>query len=575
MVVVSYSGKEINAKLVYYGPGLSGKTTNLEHIYQSVPATNRGKMVSMKTRTERTLFFDFLPVDLGEIGGFKTRFLLYTVPGQVYYNATRKLVLRGVDAVIFVADSGQGKMEENLESLENLRENLREYGLSLDEMPWVIQYNKRDLPNAYSKEELEAALNPGGVPSFEAVATTGDGVFECFRGTARILLQKLSSEIKLGPTKPSALTAPTPPAKAADSPSAVMTPPPGLMTGSAPGKGYRPPLPTAVKPGAVPPAIPHPPRPAAPTPPPVAAAPSESTQSMPRPYRPPVPGQVASPAAGPTPPRRPAPEPKPGASRVMPNPFTPPPPPPAPEPEPLTSGADWFEEETPAETVGGVDEAFAPSLELEETAPAQTPFETGAAWVKEAGGISSDEFTPQAGYIETVRDDEPLSHDADHRGETLARQFESEASSMADVDDVSLEEEPGFWGRLFKRKSKERDPEEFRRYPAPDVSGRSKPMPDLTTTETRTPVPPRANTPEPLAKTPPVSPVTLHREIVRPAPIPEPVTSWREEPVVVERTVQVPVLLGPEEARRGAILKLTLEIVIDGSRSSLDRDQAA
>ena len=190
MVVVSYSGKEINAKLVYYGPGLSGKTTNLEHIYQSVPSTNRGKMVSMKTRTERTLFFDFLPVDLGEIGGFKTRFLLYTVPGQVYYNATRKLVLRGVDAVIFVADSGQGKMEENLESLENLRENLREYGLSLDDMPWVIQYNKRDLPNVAPVAYLDFLLNRRArrVPSFEAIAVDGTGVFDTLNTVSRMVL---------------------------------------------------------------------------------------------------------------------------------------------------------------------------------------------------------------------------------------------------------------------------------------------------------------------------------------------------------------------------------------------------
>jgi signal recognition particle receptor subunit beta len=201
MVVVSYSGKEINGKLVYYGPGLSGKTTNLEYIYQSVPSSNRGKMVSMKTRTERTLFFDFLPVDLGEMGGFKTRFLLYTVPGQVYYNATRKLVLRGVDAVIFVADSERGKMDENIESLQNLRDNLTEYGLDLDKIPWVIQYNKRDLDDVYTIEELEQALNPAGVPYFEAVATTGPGVFETFRGIAKLLLQKLSKEIKLGESK--------------------------------------------------------------------------------------------------------------------------------------------------------------------------------------------------------------------------------------------------------------------------------------------------------------------------------------------------------------------------------------
>jgi len=199
MVVVSYSGKEINAKLVYYGPGLCGKTTNLEHVYDSIPSTHRGKMVSMKTRTERTLFFDFLPVDLGELGGFKTRFLLYTVPGQVYYNATRKLVLRGVDAVVFVADSARGKMNENLESLENLKENLREYGLDLAVMPWVLQFNKRDLPDTYTIEEMNQALNPGGVPHFEAVATNGTGVFDTLKGVSRLLLQKLSKEIKLSP----------------------------------------------------------------------------------------------------------------------------------------------------------------------------------------------------------------------------------------------------------------------------------------------------------------------------------------------------------------------------------------
>lgn len=195
MVLVSYSGKEINAKLVYYGPGLSGKTTNLEYIYGSIPQTHRGKMVSMKTKTERTLFFDFLPVNLGELAGFKTRFLLYTVPGQVYYNATRKLVLKGVDAVVFVADSKRGKMDENVESLENLKENLREHGLNIDDLPWVIQYNKRDLPDAYSVDELERVLNPSRVPYYEAVATNGQGVVDTFKAVSKLLLRKLSKEI--------------------------------------------------------------------------------------------------------------------------------------------------------------------------------------------------------------------------------------------------------------------------------------------------------------------------------------------------------------------------------------------
>ena len=202
MVVVSYSGKEINAKLVYYGAGLSGKTTNLEAIYEAVPDASRGKMVSMKTQSDRTLFFDLLPLDLGEIMGFKTRFLLYTVPGQVFYNATRKLVLKGADAIVFVADSEVGKMEENKESLANLRANLAEYGLSLDSIPWVIQYNKRDLPNVYTVDELNAELNPTGVPSFEAVASEGRGVFETFRGVSHLLMEKVTKDLR----RPSATT---------------------------------------------------------------------------------------------------------------------------------------------------------------------------------------------------------------------------------------------------------------------------------------------------------------------------------------------------------------------------------
>jgi signal recognition particle receptor subunit beta len=194
MVLINYAGREINAKIVYYGPGLSGKTTNLECIYASVPGNSRGKMVSMKTRQDRTLFFDFLPLELGEIHGFRTRFLLYTVPGQVFYNATRKLVLKGADAVVFVADSTQGKMEDNVQSLQNLEENLRENNLSLENIPWVIQYNKRDLSEIHSVEELESALNPGGVPHFEAAAATGRGVYETLHAVSRLLFQRLRSE---------------------------------------------------------------------------------------------------------------------------------------------------------------------------------------------------------------------------------------------------------------------------------------------------------------------------------------------------------------------------------------------
>ncbi len=184
MVVVSYSGKEINAKLVYYGTGLSGKTTNLEAIYEAVPETSRGKMVSMKTQSDRTLFFDLLPLDLGEVMGFKTRFLLYTVPGQVFYNATRKLVLKGADAIVFVADSERGKMDENKESLSNL---------------WVLQYNKRDLPDVYQPEELNRELNPGNVPWVEAVATKGTGVLETFRLVSQMLLERVTKDLKRSP----------------------------------------------------------------------------------------------------------------------------------------------------------------------------------------------------------------------------------------------------------------------------------------------------------------------------------------------------------------------------------------
>ena len=196
MAVYNYAGGEINIKIVYYGAGLSGKTTNLESIYAKMPRENKGKMVSMKTRTDRTLFFDFLPIEIGEINGLKTRFLLYTVPGQVYYNATRKLVLKGVDAVVFVADSASDRMTENKESLRNLEENLNDLGMSLDEIPWVMQYNKRDLPDVSEIETLEKELNARKVPSYEAVATTGEGVYETMEGVAQIVFKKIRDDLK-------------------------------------------------------------------------------------------------------------------------------------------------------------------------------------------------------------------------------------------------------------------------------------------------------------------------------------------------------------------------------------------
>jgi hypothetical protein len=313
VVVVSYSGKEINAKLVYYGCGLCGKTTNLESIYEAVPDTSRGKMVSMKTQSDRTLFFDLLPLDLGEIMGFKTRFLLYTVPGQVFYNATRKLVLKGADAIVFVADSEVGKMEENRESLENLRTNLAEYKINLDEMPWLIQYNKRDLPSVYSIEELQAALNPGAkVPYFEAVATQGKGVFETFRGISHMLMEKVTRELRRGGSPSS----PIRPAAQIEAPAATPSRAPATapsLPASAPGRAIareavesRPPEPVA--------------------------SPAESLDygreiDLPDEIPPPAPREVVTvaaapaPAPVPVPQRAQAPEPAPVATRQAPEPV--------------------------------------------------------------------------------------------------------------------------------------------------------------------------------------------------------------------------------------------------------------
>ena len=195
MSFINYSSREINCKIVYYGPGLCGKTTNLQYIYAKTNPEAKGKMISLETETERTLFFDFLPLALGEIRGFKTRFHLYTVPGQVFYDASRKLILKGVDGVVFVADSQIERMEANVESLENLGVNLREQGYDLAKLPYVIQYNKRDLPNAAPLEEMRRVLNPNGVPEFEACATVGKGVFETLKAVAKGVLTDLK---KLG-----------------------------------------------------------------------------------------------------------------------------------------------------------------------------------------------------------------------------------------------------------------------------------------------------------------------------------------------------------------------------------------
>jgi signal recognition particle receptor subunit beta len=223
--MINYASREINCKIVYYGPGLGGKTTNLEHVYGRVQPNTRGKLISLATETERTLFFDFLPVDLGTIRGFKTRFHLYTVPGQVYYNASRKLILKGVDGIVFVADSQLERMEANQEAMQNLYDNMAEYGYDLTNIPFIIQYNKRDLPNAAPVKELQSALNPGWevsdsqkqrvspdpyhagenlvdklptgewverAPYFEAVAVTGDGVFDTLKAVSKLVLKTLA-----------------------------------------------------------------------------------------------------------------------------------------------------------------------------------------------------------------------------------------------------------------------------------------------------------------------------------------------------------------------------------------------
>ncbi len=221
MVLFNYSTRELTAKIVYYGPGLCGKTTNLQFVYEQLPEDVKGKMLSLATKTDRTLFFDFLPMDLGDIRGMKTRVQLYTVPGQVFYNETRKLVLKGADGVVFVADSQEQMMASNVESLRNLEENLKAHGMKLSEIPHVLQFNKRDLPRVCSVDEINANLNKYNCPCFEAVATTGIGVQDTLKGIARLVLVNLTRRYqpKAAPTPGASAPAATaepevPPAKA-------------------------------------------------------------------------------------------------------------------------------------------------------------------------------------------------------------------------------------------------------------------------------------------------------------------------------------------------------------------------
>jgi signal recognition particle receptor subunit beta len=191
MTFINYASREINCKIVYYGPGLCGKTTNLQHIFESTAPQSRGKLISLATETDRTLFFDFMPLELGTVRGFKTRFHLYTVPGQVFYDASRKLILKGVDGVVFVADSQEERMDANVESLYNLEENLQTQGYDLMKLPYVLQLNKRDLPNIIPVEELTAELRRKEEPVVEAVASNGSGVFDTLKAVAKQVLTEL------------------------------------------------------------------------------------------------------------------------------------------------------------------------------------------------------------------------------------------------------------------------------------------------------------------------------------------------------------------------------------------------
>ena len=268
MSLINYASREINCKIVYYGPGLGGKTTNLEYVYEKVAPSSKGKLISLATETERTLFFDFLPVDLGTIRGFRTRFHLYTVPGQVYYNASRKLILKGVDGVVFVADSQIDRMEANLEAMQNLYDNMAQHGYDLTHLPFVIQYNKRDLPNAASLDVLNKALNTRGVPFVEAAAKSGKGVEETLKVATQLVFRVLAGKYgndgaASGSTarnsealqRPSAAAKPTPPAPVKAPPPAPPLPQPVQRLPPAPAPASHLPPPRATAPRAVSPAF--------------------------------------------------------------------------------------------------------------------------------------------------------------------------------------------------------------------------------------------------------------------------------------------------------------------------------
>jgi len=308
MASINYATREISCKIVYYGPGLSGKTTNLQIIHRKIPAETKSEMVSLATETDRTLFFDFLPLDLGSIKGFATKFQLYTVPGQVYYNATRKLVLRGVDGVVFVADSQRDKMQENLDSLKNLQENLKEYGIDLGSVPFVLQYNKRDLPGIASVAELDQQINWFKVPCYEAQAHQGIGVFTTLKAIGKIVIDTFNAKYtaRQSSRRPSSLPdtqstishAAVPGSAAAAPPPRPAAPPPPFAPPPAPRPAAAPPAPVMPPPPPMPPPRPQPPPPPVPSamPRPQPSAPVGAPQFTgfspppPAPVTPPLPG---------------------------------------------------------------------------------------------------------------------------------------------------------------------------------------------------------------------------------------------------------------------------------------------
>ena len=319
MVSINYASREVCCKIVYYGPGLSGKTTNLQYVHAKVPQKTRGDLISLATEADRTLYFDFLPINIGSINGFAAKFQLYTVPGQVYYNATRKLVLRGTDGIVFVADSQADKMDDNIESLMNLEDNLKEYGYSIDDIPVAIQFNKRDLPGVLSVEELNQRLNTRGWPWFEASATIGNGVFDTLKLIIKLVLDRAkgkSNEQLTADSERSSVCAPAAP-KLVEK---VVAPPPETPTET----------PAAAAASPSPPVEPSPAPVAAPV---AAAAPSPSAKAPPVETAAPSP-PPASAEVSPTRPPETGPRPYPGDSqRLAVRPAGPTPAPAAPEEE--------------------------------------------------------------------------------------------------------------------------------------------------------------------------------------------------------------------------------------------------